>query len=63
MEHIRIENAKRLLASTNLPILNVAEQTGFNNQAYFTKVFKKATDISPLQYRRIHFQKSDKKEL
>ena len=63
VEHIRIENAKRLLASTNLPILNVAEQTGFNNQAYFTKVFKKATDISPLQYRRIHFQKSDKKEL
>lgn len=29
VEHIRIENAKRLLASTNLPILNVAEQTGF----------------------------------
>lgn len=62
VEHIRIENAKRLLASTDLPILNVAEQTGFNNQAYFTKVFKKATDISPLRYRRIHFQKSDKKE-
>ena len=55
VEHIRIENAKRLLATTNLPILTIAEQTGFNNQAYFTKVFKKATDISPLRYRKIHF--------
>lgn len=58
VEHTRIENAKHLLATTDLPILNVAEQTGFNNQAYFTKVFKKATDISPLRYRRIHFQQS-----
>lgn len=57
VEYIRIENAKRLLATSDLPVLSVAEQTGFNNQAYFTKVFKKATDISPLRYRKIHFQK------
>ena len=54
LERVRIENAKRLLASTNLPILAVAEQSGFSNQAYFTKVFKKCTDVNPFRYRRIH---------
>lgn len=57
VEHVRIENAKRLLVTTDLPIVSVAEQTGFNNQAYFTKVFRKSTDTSPLRYRKTHFEK------
>ncbi len=56
VEHVRIERAKMLLSTTNLPILSIAEQTGFHNQAYFTKVFKKAADISPMRYRKLHFQ-------
>ena len=59
VERVRIDNAKRLLASTNIPISNVAEETGFNNQAYFTKIFKRATDISPLRYRKLHFYKAE----
>ena len=57
VEHVRIENAKRLLVTTDLPIVSVAEQTGFNNQAYFTKVFRKSTDTSPLRYRKTLFEK------
>lgn len=57
LEHVRIENAKRLLTSTSLTILMVAEQSGFSNQAYFTKVFKKCTDMNPLRYRRIYSQR------
>lgn len=57
LEYVRIENAKRLLSETNLSILSIAEQSGFNNQAYFTRVFKKATDITPMYYRKIHFNR------
>lgn len=58
LEQVRIKSAKRLLATTDLSISSVAEKCGFNNQAYFTKVFKKATDISPLRYRKLHFKAS-----
>ena len=59
VEQVRIQKAKQLLASTGLSILNVSEKCGFSNQAYFTKVFKNATDISPLRYRRLHFKTPD----
>ena len=59
LEHIRIEKAKLFLSSTNLPISNVAEQAGFSSQAYFTKIFKNSTGISPLRYRKLHFRKAE----
>lgn len=48
---VRIEEAKRLLANTDYPILDIAIATGFESQSYFTKVFKKYTGLTPKQYR------------
>lgn len=42
-----ILEAKRLLTSTDLSIKEIAYQLGFNDNGYFTKVFKKYTGKTP----------------
>lgn len=53
----RIENAKKLLWNSDIPICEVAEKSGFGCQQYLTKVFKKETGMTPASYRKI-FQKN-----
>ena len=48
---VRIEESKRLLANTDYAILDVAVATGFDDQSYFSKVFKRCTGLTPKQYR------------
>ena len=48
----RNQKAKELLADDSLSIEQIAEQTGYNDYFYFTKVFKKNTGISPSKYRK-----------
>ena len=43
--------AKRLLASTNLSMKEIAYQLGFNDNGYFSKVFKKHSGESPSDFR------------
>ena len=38
--------------STDLPIAEVSEQTGYGDYRVFTKVFKKSEGVTPSQYRR-----------
>ena len=52
LNFVRIEKAKALLVNTNYMIYEIAEQTGFNTDKYFTMVFKKLTGISPRQYKQ-----------
>jgi len=51
LNFIRVDEAKRLLADTDYPILDVAIACGFNDQSYFTKVFKKRTGLTPKSFR------------
>ena len=48
---VRIEEAKRLLSNTDYSILDIAIAIGFDNQSYFSKVFKKYTGLTPKHYR------------
>ena len=48
----RINNAKELLAYTDEPILSISDQSGFHDLSYFCRMFKKATQMTPLQYRK-----------
>jgi len=50
--HIRLEKAKDLLETTNLPISEVAYRVGYGDYNYFIKVFKKETGITPVKYRK-----------
>lgn len=51
LTEVRIEAACRLLETTNLPILQIALQTGFSSPNYFAKQFRRNTGISPNEYR------------
>ncbi|PWE75321.1 AraC family transcriptional regulator [Bacillus cereus] len=53
-EHIqkeRVEEAKKLLTLTTYTLVDICTWLNFNDQSYFTKVFKKFTNMKPRQYR------------
>lgn len=45
--------AKRLLRTTNLKTLQIAEEIGFSSLSSFNHLFKKAYKLTPIEYRRI----------
>jgi len=47
----QILEIKRLLVHTNLNVTEIATQLNFDDQSYFTKFFKRETELTPLQYR------------
>ncbi|MBW4447616.1 MAG: helix-turn-helix domain-containing protein [Spirirestis rafaelensis WJT71-NPBG6] len=47
----RVERAKHLLRTTNLPIVEIALQVGCNNQSHFAKLFRNLTKTTPRKYR------------
>ncbi|MBR6473055.1 MAG: AraC family transcriptional regulator [Firmicutes bacterium] len=49
---LRVNKAKDLLKNTNMDIVNVAASSGFENQSYFTKIFRKNTGLTPRHYRQ-----------
>lgn len=49
--HIRLKKAKELLSSTTLNIDQVAQQTGFDDLFYFSKLFKKKNGVTPSSFR------------
>lgn len=51
---VRMKNALRLLAETQLPVSEVAEQCGYNDAYYFSRIFKKRFHISPRNYQLQH---------
>ena len=47
----RIKESQYLLETTEYSILDIAISVGYNNQNYFTTIFRKFTGITPKQYR------------
>lgn len=47
----RIKNAKNMLISTNYKIADISRIVGYNDSLYFSRVFKKMTDMTPTEYR------------
>lgn len=50
-QKIKIETAKELLAASNLSIQEVAYQVGYQDQANFSRLFKKSLSLTPKAYR------------
>lgn len=48
----RLQKAENLLIKTSLSIGQIAAMTGFNEQAYFGKCFRKKMNCSPRDYRK-----------
>jgi AraC-like DNA-binding protein len=50
----RLLHAKRLLASTNLSIKQIAMDTGFSQSSYFVTCFRQVEGMTPQQFRNVH---------
>jgi two-component system response regulator YesN len=48
----RIRVAEKYLKDSDIPVSEIAVMVGFNDIKHFSKTFKKATGLSPLQYRK-----------
>lgn len=53
LNEIRIHHAKELIATTSMKMLSIGYRVGFQDECYFSKVFKKYTGISPGQYEKL----------
>ena len=51
---LRIHSACQLLDTTNMNVKDIATSLGYDDQLYFSRVFKLVTETSPTEYRRIH---------
>lgn len=52
LNRTRIEKAKELLSHSDLSLIDISGITGFEDQSYFSKIFKKFTDSTPAKYRQ-----------
>lgn len=52
VQFVRISKAKQLLAETDYSVLDIALRVGFDNSAYFSKVFRQNEKMTPSQYRK-----------
>ncbi|MGY4318110.1 AraC family transcriptional regulator [Bradyrhizobium sp. JR3.5] len=52
LSQLRIDEAKRLMLTTRLPLADIALICGFGDQSYFTRVFSRSVGASPGAWRR-----------
>lgn len=48
----RVERSMELLRKTDLSMEDISQRVGFSSASYYSKIFKKHTGTSPLQYRK-----------
>lgn len=51
LNHVRLANAARLLRETDRSIADIADATGFSDQSYFDKRFKRGFGRTPKEFR------------
>jgi len=58
LSRLRVEKAEALLVGTNLPLNTISAACGFEDQSWFSKIFKSHTGMSPRSYRKRGASKS-----
>lgn len=53
VQNLRIEEAKRLLETGSTPFEAIAAAVGYENFAFFRRLFRRATGLTPGEYRRM----------
>jgi len=51
LNRLRVEKAAAMLVNTNLPISEIAIDCGFEDQSWFSKIFRNNTGLTPGKYR------------
>ncbi len=55
----KIKSASHMLTSSEMTYSEIAEYYGFSSQSHFVNCFKKETGYTPMNYRKIFYQKSE----
>lgn len=54
LRRMRLQNVKRLLGETTLPLARIAQLTGFNHVEVLVRTFRRELGVTPGEYRRRH---------
>ena len=52
LKELRMNEAKRLLAGTDMRVIEVSIRVGYENEKHFMKTFKSQNGVSPTEYRK-----------
>lgn len=52
LKDIRMKKAKELLAETDMKIIEISQEVGYDNEKHFMKIFKATCGVSPSEYRK-----------
>jgi len=53
LQNLRIEQAKRLLESGQMPVDEISAEVGYEDPSFFRRLFKRRTGLAPSHYRRM----------
>jgi transcriptional regulator GlxA family with amidase domain len=53
VQNLRIEEAKRLLESSDQPVEEICFTVGYEDPSFFRRLFKRRTGVTPARYRRV----------
>ncbi len=52
LKDIRIREAKKLLTETDMRVIEISREVGYDNEKNFMKIFKSSCGVSPTEYRK-----------
>ncbi|MBC9783859.1 response regulator [Heliobacterium chlorum] len=52
LTEVRLEKAKKCLSDSDMNLVQIAGQVGYQDSSYFCRVFRKSTGMTPNQYRQ-----------
>ncbi len=52
LKDIRMKEAQKMLADTDLKIIEISQAVGYDNEKHFMKIFKATFGVSPSEYRK-----------
>jgi len=52
VQTLRLEEAKQILETTDMPVEAVANEVGYEDPSYFGRLFKRTVGLTPAQYRK-----------
>lgn len=53
LQNLRVEEAKRLLESTGMPVDEISFAAGYSDASFFRRLFKRLTGLTPGHYRKM----------
>ena len=52
LKNLRMEEAKKLLAKTDMRVVEISQKVGYDNEKHFMTTFKSSCGVSPSEYRK-----------